>query len=354
MGGRSWREVCSRCGRSWELADLRWACTCGGLLDLVGPPGDPVPPYPPEPGASPLARYRTSLPPGAGGVDLADHPTPLREVEPGVFVKHEFDHPTGSFKDRGAAAMVGLAASLGVGSMVVDSSGNAGRSAAAHAAAAGIDCTVFVPEGTAPAKVAAMSGSGARVVEVEGGRAAAAGAARAEVETTGRFYASHVHQPSFHHGVKTLAFELFEQMAEVGQGSVVVPAGNGTLVIGLWLGFSELVAAGRLDRPPALVAVQADRCAPLSGHPPVPGAAPTVASGIAIAEPARADQIRAAVAASGGRVVEVGDEAILAARRDLARMGTEVEPTGAVAWAAAGRVGTSLAPGPVVAVLTGR
>lgn len=357
----AWREVCSRCGRSWSLVDRRWLCTCGGLLDLVGPLVDPWQAGAARtgtgrlaPSGSPLLRYRATLPPGAAAVDLGMTITRVAELRLGMFVKADYQQPTGSFKDRGAAVTIGVAAGLGVDAVVVDSSGNAGKSVAAHARRAGMACTVYLPAGTSPAKTAGIAGYGATVVEVPGGRAAAAAAAQEEVRRTGRWYASHVHQPLFHHGVKTLAFELFEQVPGLDSGSVVVPAGNGTLVLGLWIGFGELAALGRLRRRPVLVAVQAERCAPLAGLVPGSdaGAAPTAAAGIAIPAPPRAAQVRGAVLASGGRVVTVGEEAIASARDELAGLGFEVEPTGAVAWAGSNELGPR--EGPVVAVLTGR
>lgn len=388
-----WREVCSRCGRTWELAERRWRCACGGLLDMVGPVVDPLPGPPPGPGsgtgvagsargtgsAGPtglglegpyLERYRAALPPGGSSVTLGAPVTPAVEVWPGVWVKADYEQPTGSFKDRGAAVMVGVAASIGVTDVLVDSSGNAGRAVAAYAGRAGLHCTVYLPEGTDPAKVSGIAGYGAEVVEVQGGRGAAAAAAAEAASVPGApFYASHVYQPTFHHGVKTLAFELFEQIPGVEAGTVVVPAGNGTLVLGLWLGFGDLVAAGRAGRRPAIVAVQADRCAPLAGGQ-VEGAArssgpgavsgpaatpATAAAGIAIPDPPRAAQIRGAALASGGAVMVVSEEEISAARSDLTTRGYSVEPTGAVAWAAvrSARPGER-SRGPVVAVLTGR
>ena len=352
----AWSEVCSSCGRTWPLTDRRWVCPCGGLLDLVGPLADP---FERERGASgespapasPLLRYQAALPPGAASVDLGMCVTPVSEVRPGVFLKADQEHPTGSFKDRGASVMIGVAARLGVDSVVVDSSGNAGRAAAAHAGRAGLACTVFVPAGTSPEKLSEISGYGATVVEVPGGRAAAAAAAQEEVRASGRWYASHVHQPLFHHGVKTLAFELFEQIPGLDGGEVIVPAGNGTLVLGLWLGFGELVALGRLRCRPALVAVQADRCPPLAGLPVLSPV--TSAAGIAIPVPPRAGQIRAAVLASGGRVVTVSEDAIGAARAELSGMGLEVDATGAVAWAARTQEGEGRRA-PSVVVLTGR
>ena len=360
----AWREVCSDCGRVWALDDRRWVCRCGGLLDLVGPLADPLTG---GSSGSPLTRYGAALPPGAQTADLGLVVSPVAELRPGVYVKADYEQPTGSFKDRGASVMIGVAAGLGVDAVVVDSSGNAGKAAAAHAARAGLACTVYVPAGTAAAKAAAIAAYGATVVEVPGGRQAAADAAQREVRSSGRWYASHVHQPLFHHGVKTVGFELGKQVERLSEGTVFVPAGNGTLVLGLWLGFGELVALGRMARRPAIVAVQAAACAPLAGR--AVGDDPTAATGIAIPAPPRAAQIRGAVMASGGWIEVVDEPAIRDAQTDLASHGFEVEPTGAVAWAglrAAGRRGAAVAvdaggaprpgapAGPAVAVLTGR
>ncbi len=348
-----WREVCGSCGRTWELEQQRWRCSCGGLLDLVGPRADPW--SGPHSGSAdtPLSRYAPALPPGAGDLHLGLWVTPVERIGPGVHLKCDHLQPTGSFKDRGAAVMIGVAARMGVTSVLLDSSGNAGKAAAAHAAAASMACTVLVPAGTDGAKIGAMGRYGAEVVVVPGDRAATSRAAEEALAHAGRggtpWYASHVHQPLFHHGVKTLAFELAEQVPGLEQGVVVVPAGNGTLVLGLWLGFSDLVAAGRLPGMPRLVAVQAESCAPLAGRPVVHPA--TAATGIAVAHPPRARQVRAAVAATGGGVLTVGEDDIAAARDRLEDLGLTVEATGAVGFAALdGPTGDAR---PLVVVLTG-
>ncbi len=365
-GGSWWQEVCARCGRAWDLSARLWRCRCGGLLDLVGPVVDPLAGLSAPPAGPYLQRYRSALPPGGAQVDLGAEVTPAVPVRPGVWVKADYEQPTGSFKDRGAAVMIGVAASLGVASVMIDSSGNAGRAVALCASRAGLDCTVYLPAGTGPAKVRAIAESGASVVEVPGGRPAAAAAAVVAASAPGApFYAGHVHQSSFHHGVKTLAFELYEQVPDLEHGTVVVPAGNGTLVLGLWLGFGDLVASGRAGRRPAIVAVQADRCAPLLGPRPGGRAAPvlesTAATGIAIPDPPRGAQIRGAAVASGGAVLAVSEDDIAAATSELHGLGFPVEATGAVAWAALPAVRSARPggagggrPGPVVAVLTGR
>ena len=247
--------------------------------------------------------------------------------------------------------LVSLAADLGARAVVADSSGNAGKSVAAYAARAGLAAEIFVPMGTPPAKTNEAEASGARVFVIDGDRGAAADAARARVNNTSSFYASHVHQPAFVHGVKTVAFEVWEQLRGEPPKTVLVPAGNGTLVQAMWLGFNELQSAGRLNRLPRIVAAQAERCAPLAGLPPTD--LPTAATGIAIPRPRRAGQVRAAILASGGAVIAVPEDDLAPAQADLAERGITVEITSAVVWAAWLAADETLER-PVVMVLTGR
>jgi threonine synthase len=360
MGPGRWWRVCRRCGRIADLSTTDWTCPCGGLVDLTGPPADPVADLDQPDGPWSLWRYRRVLPWVGDAcswerVTLGEGLTPLVPVRPGLWCKLDYVTPTGSFKDRGAAVMLSLAAGLGVRTAVVDSSGNAGKAVAAYSARAGVTTTVFVPGGTSPAAGQAVESYGARLVEVAGGRAAAADAARDAAESGGAWYASHVYRPEFAHGVKTLAFELWEQLGGRAPGAVVVPAGNGTLVLGAWIGFRELLAAGRIARLPRIFAVQAENCAPLAGLRPTGS---TLAKGIAIAQPPRAGEVRAAIVASGGQVLTVTELDLDRARRSLAEMGMGVEPTSASVWAAWGMgkgpaAGVGSAGASVVLVLTG-
>jgi threonine synthase len=249
--------------------------------------------------------------------------------------------------------------------MVADSSGNAGSAIAAYATRAGIGCDVYVPASTSAGKLAQLDAYGARVHRIEGTREDTAAAAAKAADQPGMFYASHVYNPVFLHGTKTYVLELWEQLGGRLPGILVLPAGNGTLVLGCHLGVSELLSLGLIDRRPRIVAVQASGCAPLAAAAARGSAvraevasATTIAEGIAIARPARGEQILAAVAGSGGTIVTVTDDQVRAAAADLARSGLYVEPTSAVCWAAVraglveGTAGTASTP-EVVAPLCG-
>jgi threonine synthase len=287
-------------------------------------------------------RYAPAIPVAPiPGLSMGEGGTPL--VASGltdVWCKLEFVSPTGSFKDRGAAVLVAAARARAAPALIADSSGNAGSAIAAYAARAGLPCHVFVPAATSTAKQAQIRAFGAALELVPGDRTATAEAAADAVRAGEAMYASHVHDPLFLQGTKTFAYELWEQLP-APPDALVIPAGNGTLLLGAAIGFAELHAAGLIARRPALIAVQAAHCAPLaaawwsgSGEPAEVVARPTAAEGIAIPRPARGRAILEAVRESGGCVLAVPEAAITPAAADLAARGLLVEPTAAVPWAA--------------------
>jgi threonine synthase len=283
---------------------------------------------------------------------------PLDVSRPRLLAKADYIMPALSFKDRGAVTLIAHALIGGAARVVADSSGNAGASLAAYAARAGLPAQVFVAASTPAAKVNRIRAYGAMVRTVPGTRADTAAAAWEEVDATGAFYASHVYNPFFLEGTQTFAFEVWEQLGGQVPDTVILPAGNGTLVLGAALGFQRLNAAGLAPRVPRIVAVQAAACAPLAAAwergEPAPATitpAATEAEGIAIAVPARGEEIIAAVAASGGRFATVTEDQLASAGAYLASRGFAVEPTGAVAYAGVGELEDER--GTVVVALTG-
>jgi threonine synthase len=344
-GGPSWPRWyrCRSCGSEHEPDAVRWRCDCGGLLDLVGghfrfPSAEEM-----RTRRKDLWRWSEALPfaaddPVVDEVAMGEGAVPAIRAHAGaceVLATLEYASPTLSFKDRGAAVLVAAARRAGANRLVADSSGNAGTAIAAYAARAGLDCEVFVAKSVSPAKLAQVRAHRAEVHLVEGTREDVATAAVDRVETSGAFYASHVWNPFFLEGTKTWAFDAFFASGP-HLDVVVVPVGNGTMLLGAHLGFGELVRAGHLPRMPRLVAVQAEACAPIAAAfragddevRPVTGR-PTVAEGIAVAAPARGTQCLDAVRSSGGIVVTVTEGDIAVARAELAAQGLYVEPTAA-------------------------
>lgn len=335
--------ICPRDGKTSAAAELVWRCpSCGSPWDLAftaaGVDHKALAERP-----SSLWRYAEALPLSDPLITFGEGRTPLVPITGRLAVKLEFLMPTLSFKDRGAAMLLEAARRVEPDLVVADSSGNAGTAVAAYAARAGLPCTIFVPGATSAKKVEQIRAHGAEVMIIDGDREATARAAQLAADRAGTFYASHVYNPYFLHGTKTYAYELWEDLGRRLPEVLVVPVGNGTLVLGVALAVVELVDHGLIDRTPPIVAVQAEAVSPLAraraaGLSEVPAgyatSAETITEGIAIAEPARSAQILAAIDNSGGDIVTVTDTEVRAAQRDLAGRGFYVEATAAACWAA--------------------
>ncbi len=78
--------------------------------------------------------------------------------------------------------------------------------------------------------------------------------AQMAVQQEGTFYASHVFNPYFHEGTKTYTYEIWEQLNNMTD-TLIIPVGNGTLLLGVYQGFGELLAQGLMTNFPKIVAV---------------------------------------------------------------------------------------------------
>ncbi|MGH7047795.1 MAG: pyridoxal-phosphate dependent enzyme, partial [Stellaceae bacterium] len=237
---------CAVCGRSWVADRPLWRCDCGSPLELE--PGAGLRRGDIATGEASLWRYASALAlRGPPTVSLGEGWTALvRRDWAGVPVwfKLEAQMPTGSFKDRGTAAMINHLIEVGVGPIHEDSSGNAGSSIATYAAAAGIPCQIFVPAAAPRAKLVQIAAAGAGLRRVPGSRQAVTEAALAAADVrsvdAGSFYASHNWHPYFIEGTKTLAFELWEQLGFRLPDNILVPTGYGSNILGLERGFDAL------------------------------------------------------------------------------------------------------------------
>lgn len=300
---------CQACGKEYPIAGLDYKCQCGGLFLLRKEPGEKV----------------------GAAVSLGEVETPILErVLNGqrLLLKLDYIQPSGSFKDRGAFVLINKLKELGIKEVVEDSSGNAGAAIAAYCAAAGIKCTIYLPAATSAGKIKQVQAYGARVVKIPGGRDAVAAAVLDAARTT--YYASHVYNPLFFEGTKSIAAEIIRQSGVPDY--IFVPVGNGTMLLGVCQGFREL---GGL---PKIIAVQSSGCAPIFNE--FKGndgfcVEPTVAEGIAVGMPLRCREIIAAVRESGGEVITVGDPEIEETVEQLVRMGIYCEPTSGAAPAGA-------------------
>jgi threonine synthase len=296
-------------------------------------------------------RYREFLPVrrAENVIRLGEVTTPivrLARLEPDggtLLVKDEGRLPTGSFKARGLALAVAMAKELGLEHLAMPTAGNAGAAMAAYAKRAGLKSTIFCPDDAPEVAIAEMAIQGATVYRVNGlihdcGKLVGEGKA-----ATGWFDCSTLKEPYRIEGKKTMGLELAEQLGWELPDAIFYPTGGGTGLIGMWKVFAELEAIGWIGpKRPKMVAVQASGCAPIvkafeagEEHAELWQGAHTVAAGIRVPVAIGDFLILRAVRESGGFAIAVPDEAILAARKEVAGSeGLLLCPEGAATYAA--------------------
>lgn len=299
-------------------------------------------------------RYSPAMPlqDGESPVSLGEGLSPMRELpglarEIGVrrlWIKDESLNPTGSFKARGMSAAVTRARGLGVPGFVVPTAGNAGAALAAYGAAARLTVRVYAPASTPRPILETICAFGADLHLVDGHIGDAGKQARAFAAESGFFDVSTLREPYRIEGKKTMGMELAEQLGWRLPTHIVYPTGGGTGLIGMWKVFAEMRAWRWISEEtpmPRMIVAQAAGCAPIvrAFQAGLDRATPwenpqTHASGLRVPGPLGDRLILRALQESGGDAHAVGEEAITAATRRLARLsGIDVAPEGGCALA---------------------
>ena len=349
-------------GHIYPISEPIWRGSNGELLDIEFEATFPIDDIAKRP--TTLWRYREAIPieNDESIVSFGEGFTAMIPLNIGgkeILVKQDHLFPTGSYKDRGATVMISKTKELGINYVVEDSSGNAGSAIAAYSAQANISCEIYVPAYTSKGKLVQMAMYGADLKLVEGNRDATSQAVMSAAESA--YYVSHGWNPFFFHGTKTFAFEICEQLGWEAPDSVVLPAGNGTLLIGAYIGFRELQKAGIIEHIPKIIGIQPEHCSALvkayqTGLTTAAeiDASPTIAEGIAISKPVRGHEILDYVRTSGGMLLSVSEEEIKKALLDMTSAGHFIEPTSAATIAGISKYLPHSTPGEkIVSVFTG-
>jgi threonine dehydratase len=184
-----------------------------------------------------------------GGNETADaqhQPRGGNETDSGpqIYLKLENLQPIGSFKLRGAAAVLASATADEVAAGIVTASaGNMGQGAAWFARRLGVPCTVVVPP-TAPAsKITAMGALGARVVPVSAEAWWDAFVQR-RVDGVDGVFIHAFDDVAVMAGNATIGLEIAEDLPSVTH--VLVPWGGGGLTCGIATGLASVGSAARV------------------------------------------------------------------------------------------------------------
>ncbi len=350
--------TCSSCGRHYGL-DEKYLCKfCGGILEVN---------YDYEKLRNQLKRredikgnfpgiwkYGKLLPlNGSQGFSLFEGDTPLLRCnrlasELGLknfFVKDEGRNPTGSFKDRSVTIGISDALKKKLRLVHTASTGNAGVSAAAYSARAGLKAIVLVDWKIPLNKLLQMKVYDPKVIYLKDLFKSQAKLFRALRTIEKRLGSYNIFlwalvNPLLMEGIKTIAYEIVEQLHWIVPDKVVVPVGRGDCIAAIHKGFKELRELGLTDSTPEMIGVQAEKANPLvksfekglSQVEPIKNPE-TVASGINVGF--SGSHALKAIKESNGEAVSVSDKEIIEAQLKIARFeGIFTEVTSAATVAA--------------------
>ncbi len=357
---------CPRCGSEWQEARYDYARLGPGLNTLLASR------------AFNLWRYQELLPIrnpssvvtlGEGGSPLIHgYNLGLMLGRPSIYIKDERQGPTGSFKDRQATLVVSMMKETGVTEAVVASTGNVAISYSAYCARAGIKLWAFLTSMVPPDKMHEVALYGTQVVKVTGTYDRAKELAAEFARQRNLFYDRGARNIAAVESMKTLAFEVAEQLTRLpgphplypparspnrlGDNNGVTPwrapdwyvqsVSGGLGPLGVAKGFWELKQMGLIDKVPKIAIIQAEGCAPfvnsfragLETAEPVNVPRTHIAT-LATGQPGRVyPLLRTHILKHGGAMETVSDDEAFRAMHVMAKMeGMAFEPAAAVAFA---------------------
>ena len=376
---------CMDCGQQYPIDTVIYTCeACGGLLDvqhdLAGlcktitrdtfddRLGALDTPY-----NSGVWRYKELINPDVDNDLIASRPegnTNLYHVPKlakwaGVgklYLKHEGENPTGSFKDRGMTGGVTQARLLGMKRVACASTGNTSASLAAYAALAEMEGIIFFQNrGIALGKLAQGIAYGATGIQINADFDRNLELVR-EISERLNIYILNSVNPFRIEGQKSIMFETIQQLRWQVPDWIVCPGGNLGNSSAFGKALHELHELGLIDRMPRLAVIQAEGANPLyqayqrgfDRLDPVP--AHTIASAIKIGNPVNYAKAVRTLRWTDGVVEQVSDAAIMDAKAMIDRQGIGCEPASACSLAGTRKLAAAgiIKPGETVAgVLTG-
>ncbi len=254
-----------------------------------------------------------------------------------LYVKDDsVNHPTFSYKDRVVSVAISKAIEFEFDTVSCASTGNLANSVSAHAARAGLNCFIFIPDNLEQGKIIGSAIYGPRTVAIHGNYDDV-NRLCSEIADKYRWAFVNINmRPYYTEGAKTYGFEIAEQLGWRLPQHVVVPTAGGTILPKVAKAFKELEKVGLVSGAmPKIYSAQAAGCAPVvsalhRGSDLIEPVKPnTMAKSIAIGNPADGYYVLKAVRESGGWGEAVTDQEIVAAIHLLARTeGIFTEPAG--------------------------
>lgn len=251
----------------------------------------------------------------------------------------ETRNPTLSYKDRASALVALKALEMGITEISTASTGNAGSSLAGICARLGLRSHIFVPKNIPEAKRIQIEAYGADLVVVDGDYDLAFDTCL-EVSSENNWYNRNTaYNPLTIEGKKSAAFDIFIQTKGNIPGVIIIPAGDGVIISGVYKGFTELLKLGWIEKLPQLIAVQSEKSDAIVRYledgkfeyQP----ADTIADSISACAPRNLYMAAEAITKSEGKAISVSDADILLSQKEFIReTGILCEPSSAATYAA--------------------
>ncbi len=353
---------CIDCAQQYPIQTVRYACqACGGLLDVRhdlaarraeittalfdSRLGALAAPY-----NSGVWRYKELVYPDVEEnaiVSRMEGNTNLYERSPvaafaGVdrlFLKHEGENPTGSFKDRGMTTGLTQARVLGLERVACASTGNTSASMASYAAWAGMQGIIFLQDQQiALGKLAQGIAFGATCLQIKADFDRNMELVRQISENIGIYLLNSIN-PFRLEGQKSIMYEALQQLRWQVPDWIVVPGGNLGNSSAFGKGLLEMLEVGLIDRLPRLAIIQAEGANPLYRHFSAgfrdykAVKADTIATAIKIGNPVNLQKAIRALEWTKGVVEEVSDQQIMDAKAVIDGAGIGCEPASACSLA---------------------
>ena len=375
---------CMNCGRQYPITTVIYTCeTCGGLLDVQHDLdtlrhtvtrelfdqrlGTLDAPY-----NSGVWRYKEMIYPDVDNSSIVSRPegntnlykTPRLAEWAGVktlYLKHEGENPTGSFKDRGMTGGLTQARVLGMKRVACASTGNTSASLAAYAAWSGLrGILLFQDSHIALGKLAQAIAYGAICIRIDADFDRNLELVR-QMSDLGIYVLNSVN-PFRLEGQKSIIIEAIQQLRWQVPDWIVLPGGNLGNTSAFGKALHELYVLGLIDRMPSLAVIQAEGANPLfrsyqnnlEGFVPV--TAHTIASAIKIGNPVNYPKAVRSLQWTEGVVEQVTDQEIMDSKALIDAQGIGCEPASACTLAGLRKLvdtGVIKSSETVVGILTG-
>ncbi|MEO8397516.1 MAG: threonine synthase, partial [Chloroflexota bacterium] len=372
------------CGRQYPITTVIYACeTCNGLLDVQHDLdtlrrtvtrelfdrrlGTLDAPY-----NSGVWRYKEMIYPDVDNSLIVSRPegntnlyhTPRLAEWAGVktlYLKHEGENPTGSFKDRGMTGGLTQARVLGMKRVACASTGNTSSSLAAYAAWSGLrGILLFQDSHIALGKLAQAIAYGAICIRIAADFDRNLELVR-QMSDLGIYVVNSVN-PFRLEGQKSIVIEAIQQLKWNVPDWIVLPGGNLGNTSAFGKALHELYALGLIDRIPSLAVIQAEGANPLyrsykdNFETYEPRHADTIASAIKIGNPVNYPKAVRTIKWTEGVVEQVTDQQIMDAKALIDAQGIGCEPASACTLAGLRKLvdeGVIKSNETVVGILTG-